>query len=312
MRSRLSSPENLSRRELLRFILSAAALTFAGVGMAAASLLRRPIPRSGELLPVIGLGTWQTFDVGNSASARAPLRDVLREFVKLGGSVVDSSPMYGRSESVVGDLAVELGVSRKLFLATKVWTTGRDAGIRQMEESFRRLRTERMDLMQVHNLVDWRTHLATLRDWKRAGRIRYLGITHYQASAFDDLASIMRSEAIDFIQLPMSVELPDAEEALLPLAAERGVAVIVNRPFEGGALMHRVRRKPLPDWAAEFDCRGWSELFLRWIVSHEEVTCVIPATSSVEHLAENLRAGEGRMLDASERRRLRELLLSAD
>src|SRR5919109_1771345 len=205
MRSRLSSPGNLSRRELLRFILSAAALTFAGVGMAATSLLRRPIPRSGELLPVIGLGTWQTFDVGNSASARAPLRDVLREFVKLGGSVVDSSPMYGRSETVVGDLAVELGVSQKLFLATKVWTSGRDAGIRQMEESFRRLRTERMDLMQVHNLVDWRTQLTTLRRWKEQGKLRYIGVTHYTESAYEELAGVLKAEALDFVQLNYSI-----------------------------------------------------------------------------------------------------------
>jgi len=258
-----------------------------------------------EPVPVIGMGTWQTFDVA-SRRAREPLTAVLDSFAASGARLVDTSPMYGRAEEVVGELA-----PANAFLATKVWTRGRTEGIEQMERSMRLLRREVVDLIQVHNLVDWRTHLATLRDWQRAGRVRYLGITHYQKSAFGELASIMAAEEIDFVQLPMSVELPDAAEHLLPLAAERGIAVIVNRPFEGGALIHRVQRKPLPEWAAEFGCGTWSEMFLRWIVSHDEVTCVIPATSSVEHLEENLRAGEGKMLDARERTRLREKLLSA-
>jgi diketogulonate reductase-like aldo/keto reductase len=304
MRSRLPSPENLSRRELLRFILSAAALTFAGVGMAATSLLRRPIPRSGELLPVIGLGTWQTFDVGNSASARAPLRDVLREFVKLGGSVVDSSPMYGRSESVVGDLAVELGVSRKLFLATKVWTTGRDAGIRQMEESFRRLRTERMDLMQVHNLVDWRTQLTTLRRWKEQGKLRYIGVTHYTESAYDELAGVLKAEELDFVQLNYSIAERAAERRLLPLAAERRIAVLVNRPFAQANLFSKVRGKPLPGWAAEIGCASWAQLFLKFVISHPAVTCAIPATSKVQHLVDNLQAAVGPLPDDATRERM--------
>jgi diketogulonate reductase-like aldo/keto reductase len=271
---------------------------------------QRNIPKSSEPVPVIGLGTWRTFDVASRA-ARAPLGAVLDRFAAAGARLIDTSPMYGCAEEVVGQLASHVPAA---FIATKVWTRGQAEGVAQMTRSLQLLHsiTGRADLIQVHNLVDWRTHLATLRSWKEQGRIRYLGITHYQASAFDDLASIMRSEDIDFVQLPMSVELPEAEERLLPLARERGVAVIVNRPFEGGALMHRVRRKPLPPWAAEFDCRSWSEMFLRWIVSHEEVTCVIPATSSVEHVTENLRAGEGRVLDERERRRLRELVLSAE
>jgi diketogulonate reductase-like aldo/keto reductase len=268
-------------------------------------VIKRDIPSSSESLPVIGLGTWRTFDVA-SARARAPLGAVLDRFAAAGGRLIDTSPMYGQAEEAVGDLGSHVP---EAFIATKVWTRGRQAGIEQMTRSLQFL--GRADLIQVHNLVDWRTHLTTLRRWKETRRIRYLGITHYQASAFSDLASIMSGESIDFVQLPMSVELPDAEERLLPLARERGIAVIVNRPFEGGALMHRVRRKPLPAWAVEFDCRSWSEMFLRWIVSHEEVTCVIPATSSVEHVEENLRAGEGRMLDSRERRELRERVLSA-
>ena len=169
------------------------------------SIIRKPIPKTGEMLPAIGLGTWQTFDVGTTQSARAPLKEVLREFVRMGGSVVDSSPMYGRSESVTGDLATELVVQKKLFLATKVWTSGRDAGIRQMEESFKRLRTERIDLLQVHNLVDYRSHLATLRSWKEQGKVRYIGVTHYTASAYDDLARVLANEELDFVQLNYSI-----------------------------------------------------------------------------------------------------------
>jgi aryl-alcohol dehydrogenase-like predicted oxidoreductase len=304
MRSRLSSPENLSRRELLRLILGAGALALTGVGMAATPLLRRPIPRSGELLPVIGLGTWQTFDVGNSASARAPLRDVLREFTKLGGSVVDSSPMYGRSESVIGDLAAELGVSRKLFLATKVWTSGRDAGIRQMEESFRRLRTERMDLMQVHNLVDWRTQLTTLRRWKEQGKLRYIGVTHYTESAYDQLAGVLKAEELDFVQLNYSIAERAAERRLLPLAAERRMAVLVNRPFAQANLFSKVRGRPLPGWAAEIGCASWAQLFLKFVISHPAVTCAIPATSKVQHLVDNLQAAVGPLPDDATRERM--------
>lgn len=269
-------------------------------------MIERVIPKTGERVPVIGMGTWRTFD-GASRHARASLVPVVERFAAAGGRLIDTSPMYGRAEETVGELAAHVP---NAFLATKVWTRGREDGVAQMEQSMRLMRAPVVDLIQVHNLVDWRTHLATLREWKRAGRVRFLGITHYQRSAFGDLASVMETEEIDFVQLPMSVELPDAEDQLLPLAAGRGVAVIVNRPFEGGELMHRVARQPLPAWAAEFDCRSWSELFLRWIVSHEEVTCVIPATSSAGHLEENLRAGEGRMLDARERSRLRERLVS--
>jgi aryl-alcohol dehydrogenase-like predicted oxidoreductase len=267
----------------------------------------RAIPSSKETVPVIGLGTWQTFDVGAGA-ARAPLRQVLQRFVELGGRIVDSSPMYGRAESVVGELAAELGLRDKLFIATKVWTSGRDAGSAQMNESMRRLRTPRLDLMQVHNLVDSRTHLRTLAEWKRAGRVRYVGVTHYTASAYGELEQVLQSEPLDFVQLNYSVVEREAERRLLPLAVDRGLAVLVNRPFAEGALFRRVRGQTLPPWAAEAGCRTWAQLFLKWIVAHPAVTCVIPATSRPEHLEDNMQAGSGPLPDAALRDRIAALV----
>jgi diketogulonate reductase-like aldo/keto reductase len=270
----------------------------------AAPLLQRAIPSSGEMVPAVGLGTWQTFDVGTSATERESRREVLRRFVAVGGRVIDSSPMYGTAESVVGDLAAEIQVTDKLFLATKVWTSGRDAGVAQMEESSRRLRTRRIDLMQVHNLVDWRTHLATLRGWKQAGRIRYLGITHYTASAYDELERVLRSEPLDFVQVNYSIGEREAERRILPLARDRRIAVLVNRPFSEGGLFRRVHGQPLPSWAAELDCESWAQIFLKWILAHPAVTCVIPATSRPEHLVDNMKAGLGALPDAAARERM--------
>ncbi|HEY8554821.1 MAG TPA: aldo/keto reductase [Burkholderiales bacterium] len=298
----------LSRRAWLRLVLGAGAWAATGGSMARDALIERAIPASGERLPVIGLGTWQTFDVGAQAAARAPLREVLAEFARLGGRVVDSSPMYGRAEGVVGDLAAELGLHDRLFLATKVWTRGREEGIRQMEQSLARLRVARLDLLQVHNLVDWRTHLATLRDWKERGRVRYIGVTHYTESAYDELERVLRTEPLDFVQLNYSVVERAAERRLLPLALERGVAVIVNRPFAEGALFRRVRGRRLPAWADEFDCRSWAQFFLKFIVSHPATTCAIPATSRLEHLVDNLQAGRGRLPDAAARSRIARLV----
>ncbi|MEZ4456526.1 MAG: aldo/keto reductase [Gemmatimonadales bacterium] len=271
------------------------------------SLERAAIPSSGETIPRIGLGTWQTFDVGADAARRADLAEVLRRFTAAGASVVDSSPMYGSSESVVGDLVQAAGLRDRLFVATKVWTTGREAGIAQMTESARRLRAERIDLMQIHNLVDWETHLRTLRDWKAAGRIRYLGITHYQAAALPRVEAILRAEAIDFVQINLSVEEPEAAARLLPLAADRGVAVIANRPFGGGAALRSVRDRPLPDWAAEYDVGSWAQLLLKWVLSHEAVTCAIPGTGNPRHLDDNLAAARGRRVDAAGRGRIERL-----
>jgi len=281
----------------------AAAAAAGGASGARGVPILRAIPSSKETVPVIGLGTWQTFDVGDGA-AREPLRHVLRRFVELGGRVVDSSPMYGRAESVVGDLAAELGLRDTLFLATKVWTSSRDAGIAQMEESLRRLRTPRLDLMQVHNLVDWRTHLRTLAEWKRAGRVRHLGVTHYTASAYAELEQVLNTEPLDFVQLNYSVVEREAERRLLPLAADRGVAVLVNRPFAEGAVFRRIRGQTVPAWAAEAGCRSWAQLFLKWIVAHPAVTCVIPATSRPEHLEDNMEAGAGPLPDTALRARI--------
>jgi diketogulonate reductase-like aldo/keto reductase len=266
------------------------------------ALLTRSIPSTGETLPAIGLGTWQTFDV--APSARAGLEGILGAFVELGGSVVDSSPMYGRSEEVVGDLAAKLGVQSTLFLATKVWTSGKTAGIRQMEDSMRKLRATGIDLMQVHNLVDVDTHLDTLAEWKREGRVRYVGVTHYTAGHHDAVARIIAARPVDFVQINYSVGEREAESRLLPLAQERGVAVLANRPFAGGDLFRRLRSRPLPAWAAEIDCTSWAQVLLKFVISHTAITCAIPATSQVTHLRDNMQAAHGRLPDAALRARI--------
>jgi diketogulonate reductase-like aldo/keto reductase len=216
--------------------------------------------------------------------------------------------MYGRAEQVVGDIAKQLDLHRSLFLATKVWTTGKGAGVASMERSLAKLQTQKIDLMQVHNLIDARTHLATLREWKEQGRARYLGITHYSSSAYSEVARLLRSEKLDFLQINYSLQEREAEKEILPLAQERGVAVLVNRPFGGGNLFARVREKPLPDWAREFDCGSWAQFLLKWIIAHPAVTCVIPATSKARHLADNMQGGVGRLPDAKTRQRMLDLV----
>ncbi len=267
-------------------------------------MLTRPIPSSGETLPVVGVGTWRTFDVGTGAKERAPLTEVLKTLFETGGSVIDSSPMYGASEGVVGDLLAAMKAHEKAFLATKVWTQGRDVGIRQMQDSMRLLKDERLDLMQIHNLVDWRMHLGTLRAWKTEGRIRYLGITHYTPGAHDQLEAVMRAEKLDFVQLNYAIDDRAAEKRLLPLAADRGIAVLVNQPFGGGGLIRSLRDKPLPDWAKEIDCTSWAQALLKFCLGHPAVTCVIPGTSRPEHMADNARAGMGKLPDAALRARM--------
>jgi diketogulonate reductase-like aldo/keto reductase len=269
-----------------------------------ATMITRPIPSTGEALPVIGLGTWQAFDVGSGAATRGTLAEVLRLFFAGGAKIIDSSPMYGRAEGVVGDLLTELDARESAFIATKVWTSGREGGIAQMKRSAELLRTRVIDLMQIHNLLDWRTHLSTLRRMKEAGQIRYIGITHYTSSALPELAAIIEREQIDFVQLAYSIDVRDAEKRLLPLAAERKVGVIANRPFGGGNLFSRVRRVAIPPWAAEFGCTTWAQFFLKFIVSHPAVTCAIPATADPSHLSDNLGAGYGRLPDAVERQRM--------
>jgi diketogulonate reductase-like aldo/keto reductase len=284
-------PTAISRRHFLGAALGGSLVTFTGEVSMAQSIATKAIPKTGEMLPVVGLGTWQTFDIGETAAARNPLRAVMGEFARAGGRVIDSSPMYGSSEHVVGDIAHDLGIHKELFLATKVWTSGREAGVRQMEQSFRRLRTQRMDLMQVHNLVDYRIHLETLRRWKEQGKVRYIGVTHYTKSAYDDLARVLASEELDFVQLNYSLGEREAEKRLLPLAAQKQMAVLVNRPFAEGALFRRTKGKPLPAWAREYRCENWAQFFLKFIVSHPAVTCAIPATSKLDHLNDNMRAG---------------------
>ena len=264
--------------------------------------IAKTIPSSGEALPVIGLGTWQTFDVGNDAGARTELSQVLGIF---GKGVVDSSPMYGRSESVAGDLVAGLGLRDRMFMATKVWTSGRAEGIRQMEESFRRLRVERMDLMQVHNLLDVATHTKTLQEWKAQKRVRYLGITHYTSSAYAEVERWMDTRQYDFLQINYSLAERESERRILGKAKDLGMAVIANRPFGEGALFRKVKGKALPPWAAELGIASWAQFFLKWIVSHPAVTCAIPATSKAEHMKDNLGAGVGALPDAAARKRMR-------
>jgi diketogulonate reductase-like aldo/keto reductase len=267
-------------------------------------MTKRPIPTTGEALPVVGCGTWRTFDVDGDASARAGLADVLRVLFDAGGSVIDSSPMYGSSEEVAGALLTQLDAHRKAFVATKVWTQGREAGVAQMEQSMRRLQQPRIDLMQIHNLLDWRTQLATLRDWKSSGRIRYIGITHYTSSAFGDVEALMRAEKLDFVQINYAADDRDAEQRILPLAAERGVAVIVNQPFGGGGLLGRLKDRPLPSFAEDVGCKSWAQLLLKFVLANPAVTCVIPGTGRREHMIDNVQAGFGIYPDAGLRKRI--------
>ena len=271
---------------------------------AAPKMLTRPIPATGELLPAVGLGTWQTFDVGAAPQDREAVQQVLRLFAEMGGTLIDSSPMYGRSEEVVGELSAALGLQKKLFMATKVWTQGEQAGIRQMETSIREMGKRPLDLMQIHNLVDWPVHLKTLRRWKEEQRIRYLGITHYTVSAYGELERILHREKVDFVQLNYNIGSREAAQRLLPLAADKGVAVIVNRPFESGTLFSAVKNQPLPAWAADFDCQSWGQFFLKYILGHPAITCVIPATAKPHHLRDNMGAGYGRLPDAATRKKM--------
>jgi len=304
----------MTRREAAKLIGGTAAAVVLPITTQAAAesstMLTRMIPSSGETLPVIGLGTWRAFDVDLTSDIRRQLEEVLSLFVKLGERGVDSSPMYGRAEEVIGELTAALGIREKLFLATKVWTRGKENGIKSIERSMALLRTNRIDLMQVHNLLDVHTHLATLRQWKEQGRIRYIGVTHHNSSAFPEIEKILKTEKLDFLQINYSLMEPEAEQRVLPLAQERGVAVIVNRPFGAGDLFDKVRSKPLPGWAAEFDCRSWAQFFLKWIAAHPAVTCAIPATNKPSHLQDNLQAGTGRLPDANMRRRMAELVSS--
>jgi|SoimicmetaTmtHMA_FD_contig_61_1727626_length_2853_multi_3_in_0_out_0_1 diketogulonate reductase-like aldo/keto reductase len=303
MNTNRSPRGSFSRRNWLKL---AAALTLGGAMPAAraADRILRPIPKTGEAIPAVGLGTWQAFDVAGDGAGTAQARGALKALVELGGRVIDSSPMYGSAETVSGQLAEELGVRSRLFVATKVWTSGKQAGIRQMEDSMRKLRVERLDLMQVHNLVDAGTHLATLREWKKAGRVRYVGVTHYHAGAHHDLERAIKPGDVDFVQVNYSLAEPEAERSLLAVAAASRTAVIVNRPFAEGAMFGRVKGKPVPEWAREIGCESWAQFFLKWILAHPAVTCVIPGTRNAKHVADNLGAASSPLPDEATRRRM--------
>ena len=270
----------------------------------ASPVLSRPIPRTGERLPAIGMGTWLTFDVWQAGPARATRREVLRELLAGGGRVIDSSPMYGRAEEVVGGLLGELAGRASVFSATKVWTIGQATGQRELQRSLGYWGLKRFDLVQIHNMLDWQTHLPWLRAWKAEGRIRHLGITTSHGRRHEELEQALRRESFDFVQFTYSLADRSVEQRLLPLAADRGVAVIANRPFDGGDLFSRVRGKALPAWAAEAGCANWPQFFLKFVVSHPAVTCAIPATTRPEHMAENATAALGTQPDAQQRRRM--------
>ncbi|KJS32550.1 MAG: aldo/keto reductase [Desulfatitalea sp. BRH_c12] len=269
-----------------------------------ATPILRPIPSSGEMLPVIGMGTSQTFDVGENPAVRAQLAEVVNVFFEKGGTLIDTSPMYGRSESVVGDLLEATANHAKVFAATKVWTDGRQDGIAQMQQSMQRMGVDVMDLMQIHNLRDWRTHLPVLREWKQQGRFRYIGITTSHGRYHEELARILKTESFDFVQFTYNIEDRAVEESLLSIAADRGIATLINRPFQRSAMFRKVRDVDLPEWSKEFDCRSWGQYFLKFIVAHPAVTCVIPATSKVRHMEDNMGAGFGRLPDEGMRRRM--------
>lgn len=296
----------MNRRKSLQNISALALLPMLGFRDIESSLMKRPIPGTTEMLPVVGVGTWQTFDVGPDGFD--PLKEVLKSLVELGGSVVDSSPMYGKSEDVVGKISDDLGLNKQLFMATKVWTSGEASGIKQMNESFSLLKRKQIDLMQIHNLVDWQVHLKTLRAWKEQGKLRYIGLTHYTDGSHDTVASIIKQNPVDFIQINYNLLDRHAAKSLLPLAKDLNVAVLINRPFEEGALFDRVKGKTLPSWAAEFDCASWGQFFLKYILANPAVTCVIPGTSKVKHLMDNLGAGVGKLPDESHQKRMIEVI----
>ena len=296
----------IKRRQLLQ--ISAGLLIGQALGLRAEAsasptlrLIQRAIPSSGELLPVMGMGTSGTFDTEGDPASLATLQEVLQAFFDGGGTVIDSSPMYGNSESRVGDVLRALPQRPKLFAATKVWTTGRQQGIAQMEESARRMNVERFDLIAVHNLQDWQTHLETLKNWKAEGKVRYIGITTSHGRDHDEFLQVMRTQPLDFVQFSYNIEDRAAERELLPVAAERGIATMINRPYQRGALFTRSRGKELPALAAELDCSSWGQFYLKYILGHPAVTCIIPATASVRHMVDNMRANFGRLPDARQR-----------
>lgn len=297
----------INRRRVLQLSASVLAWQSLGLGTAAVeanadlALIQRAIPSSGERLPVLGMGTSRTFDTAADAESLARLAEVLQTFFAAQGSVIDSSPMYGNAESRVGDVLRAMTSPPKLFAATKVWTTGREQGIAQMEASARRMNVQKFDLIAVHNLKDWKTHLDTLQAWKKEGKVRYIGITTSHGRDHDQLLDVMRKEPLDFVQFSYNMEDRVAEQELLPLAQDRGIATMINRPYQRGALFGKTRGHALPAIAAELDCSSWGQFFLKFILGHAAVTCIIPATANARHMADNMQANFGRVPDTTQR-----------
>lgn len=297
----------ITRRTFIKSVCSLSlAMTLSPSALLAKTLpaIRKAIPATGEHLPVIGMGTSRTFDVGDDEQARGRLLEVLQAFFDHGGAVIDSSPMYGSAEQVTGDLLRRVHNKEALFAATKVWTWGKQDGIRQMQRSAQRMGVKQFDLMQIHNLRDWQVHLETLKTWKAEGKIRYIGITTSHGRDHQELETLMRTEPFDFVQFSYNIGNRVAEQRLLPIAKERGMATFINRPFQRGNLFQAVKGKSLPDWASEFDCASWAQFFLKFVVSHPAVTCAIPATSKVHHMIDNMAAGFGHLPDAALRDRM--------
>ena len=276
----------------------------ARVGAMEPAVIKKTIPSSGEQLSVIGLGTSRTFEVDSSNAAQSPLVAVMQAFFDKGGQLIDSSPMYGSAEAVTGALLKTVTNKSGLFTATKVWTNGKNEGIRQMQQSMQRLGVDQIDLMQIHNLRDWQTHIETLQDWKAQGKIRYLGITTSHGRYHGELETILQQQPLDFVQFSYNIEDRSVEQRLLPLAREHGIATLINRPYQRGSLFRQVRGKPLPGWAADIDCASWGQFFLKFIAAHPAVTCIIPATSKLKHMVDNMGAGYGRLPDESTRQRM--------
>ncbi|WP_455234685.1 aldo/keto reductase [Thiogranum longum] len=275
-----------------------------GLSAQQAAVIKKAIPSTGERLPVIGMGTSRTFDAGDDPQLQSTLLEVLQTFFDRGGAVIDSSPMYGSAEKVTGDLLKRISNKTSMFAATKVWTDGRQEGIEQMIRSMQLMGVERFDLMQIHNLRDWQVHLETLKAWKSEGKVRYIGITTSHGRFHDELEAILEIEPFDFVQFSYNIGNRVVEQRLLPIAAERGMATLINRPFQRGDLFRQVKGKPLPDWADEFDCASWGQFFLKFVVSHPAVTCAIPATSKPHHMMDNMGAGFGRLPDAALRKKM--------
>ena len=296
-----------SRRDFIALSSLSFLPTLSNASMLNESMLKRVIPSSGEELPVIGLGTSRVFDIERSKNELNVREKILDIFYENGGRLIDTSPMYGMSEEIIGITAKKYIEKNRFFLATKVWTEGRDNGMRQIEESFQKMRTDKISLIQVHNLLDWKTQIKTLRSLKDEGRIDYIGITHYKSNAFDEMIKIMKAEKVDFAQFNYSMGEREAEQKILPFCKDNGIATLINRPFMRGRLFREAQEKKLPSWVTDYDIDSWGQFFLKYIISHDAVTNIIPATSKPKNMLDNARAGMGRMLDEKAKKRMFEV-----